>query len=61
MEEKVFTFSSKLSSKSQIVIPKKIREALELKEGDGVILTLYKDIVFLSKEPKDWYKYLEKF
>jgi len=45
-------YKSKISSKGQIVIPKKIREKLKLKEGDEVIIFVVEDGILIKKKRK---------
>ena len=46
--------SVKLSSKHQIVVPREAREALELRPGDRLIVTVRSDgVVELEREPTD--------
>jgi AbrB family looped-hinge helix DNA binding protein len=46
--------SVKLSSKHQIVVPREAREALALKAGDRLIVTVRDDgVVELEREPTD--------
>ena len=40
---------SRLSSKSQVTLPKKIREAANLKPGDAIIYEMKGDVVTLRK------------
>ncbi len=40
---------TKISSKGQVVIPSKIREALGLEEGSRLVVTTIDDIVVLKK------------
>ncbi len=42
-----------LSSKNQIVVPKKAREALKLKPGDKIRVVVIDDRVVLHKRAKD--------
>ncbi len=45
-------YKSKISSKGQIVIPKKVREKLKLKEGDEVIILVVEDGILIKKKRK---------
>ena len=46
--------SVKLSSKHQIVVPREAREALALKPGDRLVVTVRDDrVVELEREPGD--------
>jgi antitoxin PrlF len=45
---------SKMTSKGQITIPKEIREALELKPGDKVALTIVGDEVIMTRRNREW-------
>ena len=47
-----FLYKAKISSKGQIVIPKKIREQLKLKEGDEVLIYLIEDGIVIKKKKK---------
>lgn len=42
---------ARLSSKGQITIPKRVREALELREGDRVVFRIYDGRAVLSRTP----------
>jgi AbrB family looped-hinge helix DNA binding protein len=42
-------FKARVSSKGQLVIPKHIREALNLNEGDELLLVPTKDGIFLKQ------------
>ena len=46
--------SVKMSSKNQIVVPKAAREALGLKPGDRLAVSLDGDTVHMEKLPPDW-------
>jgi AbrB family looped-hinge helix DNA binding protein len=48
-----------LSSKNQISIPTKYREALGLKPGDKILMTLYDDHLIVMKRPDSFAKALE--
>jgi AbrB family looped-hinge helix DNA binding protein len=51
MEAKKMTLTletTKLSSKGQVVIPEKIREALHLKEGSQFVVMGQKDVILLK-------------
>jgi len=41
--------ATKLSSRSQVVIPMKIREALNLQEGDSLVVAVQGDRIILRK------------
>ncbi|MGQ4891681.1 MAG: AbrB/MazE/SpoVT family DNA-binding domain-containing protein [Candidatus Njordarchaeia archaeon] len=45
-------YKSRISSKGQIVIPKKIREMLNLREGDEVIMFVVDDGILIKKKRK---------
>ena len=45
-------YKSKISSKGQIVIPKKVREKLKLKEGDEVIILVVEGGILIKKREK---------
>jgi AbrB family looped-hinge helix DNA binding protein len=49
----------KLSSKSQIVVPKSIRQQLKLKNGDRLALVPKGNVVFLMKIPDSYSKSLK--
>jgi len=41
----------RLGKKSQIVIPRKIRNALKIKEGDELLIELIKNKIIISQKP----------
>jgi len=41
--------ATKLSSRGQVVIPKKVREALSLAEGDSLAVAVQGDLIILRK------------
>jgi AbrB family looped-hinge helix DNA binding protein len=43
-----------LSSKNQIVVPKEAREALRVKPGDKLIVTVYENKMIIMEKPKSW-------
>lgn len=43
--------SARLSSKGQITLPKAVRDALELEEGDRVVFRVEGDRAFLARTP----------
>lgn len=45
-----------LSSKNQIVIPREAREALDLKPGDKLIITVRGEKVLILEKPKSYHK-----
>jgi AbrB family looped-hinge helix DNA binding protein len=45
-----------LSSKNQIVIPREAREALDLKAGDKVIVSVVGDRVIVLEKPKSYHR-----
>jgi AbrB family looped-hinge helix DNA binding protein len=46
-------YTSKISKKGQIVIPRQIREKLQIKPGDELIFTQVGDRVYIEKEMGD--------
>ncbi|MBM4135734.1 MAG: AbrB/MazE/SpoVT family DNA-binding domain-containing protein [Nitrospira sp.] len=50
--------TTKVSKKSQIVIPKKVREAVGISEGDELIVDVEGDSVILKVKPKSYAKKL---
>lgn len=44
---------AKLSSKGQLVIPKYLRDAVGIKEGDSVIISKVDDKIMIMKKPDD--------
>lgn len=51
--------SMKLGRKSQIVIPKEIRNAVGLSEGDEIIMDVLDDKIILKQKPKSYSKKLK--
>jgi AbrB family looped-hinge helix DNA binding protein len=51
--------TTKVSKKSQIVIPKEIREAVGISEGDELIADVEGDKVILKLKPKSYTKKLK--
>ena len=49
----------KLGKKSQIVIPKEIRQAAGLSEGDEIIMDVSEDRIILKHKPKSYSKELK--
>ena len=47
-----------LSSKNQIVVPKEARQALGLKSGDKLIVTVLGDDLIVMRKPKSYRKAL---
>jgi AbrB family looped-hinge helix DNA binding protein len=45
---------AKLSSKNQIVIPRKAREALRLKPGDRIVVKVLGDQIIVLERPKSY-------
>jgi AbrB family looped-hinge helix DNA binding protein len=45
---------AKLSSKNQIVIPREVRQQLNLKPGDKVVLALRGDTAIMIRKPKKY-------
>jgi AbrB family looped-hinge helix DNA binding protein len=45
-----------LSSKNQIVVPKEAREALGLKPGSKILITIKGNSVYLHRKPKNFAK-----
>ncbi len=46
--------AAKLSSKNQIVIPRKAREALDLKPGDELIVLVHAGRLLILEKPKSY-------
>lgn len=44
---------ARISSKGQVVIPKYLREAIGLKEGDAVLISMIENKLMLMKKPGD--------
>ena len=54
MEEKESGLpTARISTKGQIVIPKYLRDAINLKEGDSVFITKVDDKIMIMKKPDD--------
>ena len=51
--------SVKMSSKHQIVVPKEAREALGLKPGDRLLVTVADQVIEMRREPRDLISELE--
>jgi AbrB family looped-hinge helix DNA binding protein len=47
-------YEAKLSSKNQIVIPQEIRDILQVKEGDKLLIVPRGDTVILLRKPKKY-------
>lgn len=45
--------SVKLSSKHQIVVPREARQALGLRPGDRLLVTVADDVIEMRREPHD--------
>ncbi|MDI6734968.1 MAG: AbrB/MazE/SpoVT family DNA-binding domain-containing protein [bacterium] len=50
--------TAKLSSKYQIVIPKKIRRKLNLNSGDELIMKVEDDKIIMRPKPKSYTEYM---
>jgi len=50
---------AKLSSKYQITLPRRVRQALGLQPGDTVVLVVSEDTVKLRRAPKTLTEYME--
>ena len=50
--------TAKLSSKYQIVIPKKIRKKLNLNSGDELIMKVEDDKIIMRPKPKSYTEYM---
>jgi len=48
-----------LSSKNQIVIPREAREALQLKPGDKLLITVHDNRIVVMEKPKSYAKALK--
>ena len=46
------TCEAKLSSKNQIVVPRRAREARDLKAGDRILVVVRRDTAILLRKPK---------
>ena len=51
--------SVKMSSKHQIVVPKEAREAVGLKPGDRLLVTVADQVIEMRREPRDLISELE--
>ena len=45
--------SVKLSSKHQIVVPREARDALGLRPGDRLLVSVTDDVIEMRREPRD--------
>lgn len=50
---------AKISSKNQIVIPREAREALQLKPGDKLLITVHDNRIVVMEKPKSYAKALK--
>lgn len=50
--------TAKLSSKYQIVIPKRIRRELKLNSGDELIMKVEDDKIIMRPKPKSYTEYM---
>ena len=51
--------SVKMSSKHQIVVPREAREALGLRPGDRLLVTVADEVIEMRREPRDLVAELE--
>jgi len=51
--------SVKMSSKHQIVVPREAREALGLRPGDRLLVTVAGEVIEMRREPRDLVSELE--
>lgn len=54
--------TSKITSKGQVTVPKKIRDALELHEGDSIAYEVHDNTAIIKRVPKvdvEWARSLE--
>jgi len=51
--------SVKMSSKNQIVVPKEARDALELRPGDRLLVSVEGETIEMRREPRDLVRELE--
>lgn len=52
---------AKLSSKHQVVVPREAREALGLKPGDRVLMTVHRGRLLILEKPKSYRAALRGF
>jgi antitoxin PrlF len=50
-KENVMDAAARLTSKGQITIPKRVRDALDLREGDEVVFRVERSLAVLAKTP----------
>jgi AbrB family looped-hinge helix DNA binding protein len=51
--------TTKLGKKSQVVIPKKVRNAVGITEGDELIIDVVEDKIIIKQKPKSYSKKLK--
>jgi len=51
--------TTKLGKKSQLVIPKEVRNAVGITEGDELIIDLVEDKIVIKQKPKSYSKKLK--
>ena len=49
----------KIGRRGEVVIPRRVRAALDLKEGDELLVTVENDTIVLSRKAKRFSEYLE--
>jgi AbrB family looped-hinge helix DNA binding protein len=49
----------KIGRRGDVVIPRKVRATLDLKEGDELLLSVENDTIVLSRKAKRFSEYLE--
>lgn len=55
-DNQIYKTEAQLSKKNQIVLPKKARDILGIHPHSRLLVTAYKDKIYISRKPTDWTK-----